>query len=69
RRCIGIPLVERIIPYALASILHSFEWRMPEGAEVDLSEKFGIVLKTSTPLHAIPFPRLSDPSLYAKKDY
>ncbi|XP_026378023.1 flavonoid 3',5'-hydroxylase 1-like [Papaver somniferum] len=69
RRCIGVPLVERIVPYALASFLHSFEWRMPEGAEVDLSEKFGIVLKTSTPLTAIPLPRLSDPNLYAKKEY
>ncbi|KAI3858609.1 hypothetical protein MKX03_005657 [Papaver bracteatum] len=65
RRCIGIPLVERIVPYALASLLHSFEWRMPEGVEVDLSEKFGIVLKTGTPLTAIPLPRLSDSNLYA----
>ncbi|XP_026410217.1 cytochrome P450 76C1-like [Papaver somniferum] len=65
RRCIGIPLVERIILYALASLLHSFEWRMPEGVEVDLSEKFGIVLKTGTPLTAIPVPRLSDSNLYA----
>ncbi|XP_026378020.1 7-ethoxycoumarin O-deethylase-like [Papaver somniferum] len=64
RRCVGIPLAERMVPYALASLLRLFEWRMPEGEEIDLSDKFGNVLKKNTPLHAIPFPRLSDPSLY-----
>ncbi|KAI3915432.1 hypothetical protein MKW98_022390, partial [Papaver atlanticum] len=64
RRCVGIPLAERMVPYALASLLHLFEWRMPEGEEIDLSDKFVIVLKKSTPLNAIPLPRLSDPSLY-----
>ncbi|KAI3854356.1 hypothetical protein MKW92_022098, partial [Papaver armeniacum] len=64
RRCVGIPLVERMVPYALASLLHLFEWRVPEGEGIDLSDKFGLVLKKSTPLNAIPLPRLSDPSLY-----
>lgn len=64
RRCVGIPLAERMVPYALASLLHLLEWRMPEGEEIDLTDKFGIVLKKSTPLHAMPLPRLSDPSLY-----
>ncbi|OVA19528.1 Cytochrome P450 [Macleaya cordata] len=65
RKCVGIPLVERMVPYTLASLLHSFEWRMPEGVEIDLSDKFGIVLKKRTPLIAIPIPRLSDSELYS----
>jgi len=31
---------------------------------LDLSEKFGIVLKKKIPLVAIPTPRLPHPSLY-----
>ncbi|KAI3858607.1 hypothetical protein MKX03_005655, partial [Papaver bracteatum] len=68
RRCVGVPLVERMVPYALASLLHSFEWKMPEGVEIDLLDKFGIVVKKSTPLNAIPLPRLADPSLYTFTD-
>ncbi|KAI4315299.1 hypothetical protein L6164_028124 [Bauhinia variegata] len=34
------------------------------GQKLDVSEKFGIVLKKKTPLVAIPTPRLSSPALY-----
>ncbi|TVT98922.1 hypothetical protein EJB05_55735, partial [Eragrostis curvula] len=34
------------------------------GVQLDLSEKFGLVMKKSTPLVAIPTPRLSNPELY-----
>ncbi|XP_077246727.1 flavonoid 3'-monooxygenase-like [Tasmannia lanceolata] len=64
RMCAGIPIAERMLMYILASLLHSFEWRLPEGTEVDLSEKFGVVLKKATPLVAIPMPRLSKSELY-----
>ncbi|XP_058085704.1 cytochrome P450 71AU50-like [Magnolia sinica] len=65
RICAGLPLAEKMLMHVLASLLHSFEWALPEGTELDLLEKFGIVIKKSTPLIAIPSPRLSNPQLYA----
>ncbi|KAF2313132.1 hypothetical protein GH714_009506 [Hevea brasiliensis] len=64
RICAGIAMAERIFLYSLATLLHSFDWTLPEGKIMDLSEKFGIVLKLKNPLLAIPTPRLSDPALY-----
>ncbi|XP_050370226.1 flavonoid 3'-monooxygenase CYP75B137-like [Argentina anserina] len=64
RICAGIAMAERMVMHALATLLHSFDWKMPQGEELDLSEKFGIVLKKKMPLVAIPTPRLSDPALY-----
>ncbi|XP_057965739.1 flavonoid 3'-monooxygenase CYP75B137-like [Malania oleifera] len=65
RICAGIAMAERMVMFSLASLLHSFDWKIPEGETLDLSEKFGIVLKKKTPLVVIPTPRLSDPALYA----
>ncbi|PON92928.1 Cytochrome P450, E-class, group I [Trema orientale] len=64
RNCAGIAMAERMVMYSLATLLHSFNWELPHGEKMDLSEKFGIMLKKKTPLVAIPTPRLSDPSLY-----
>ncbi|CAL5355994.1 unnamed protein product [Camellia sinensis] len=64
RMCAGIAMAERMFLFSLASILHSFDWKLPEGEKLDLSEKFGIVLKKRLPLMAIPTPRLSNPTLY-----
>ncbi|PIA34223.1 hypothetical protein AQUCO_03800069v1 [Aquilegia coerulea] len=64
RVCVGIPMAERMIPYLLASLLHSFNWKMPEGTTVDLSETFGLELRKTIPLIAIPTPRLSNQKLY-----
>ncbi|KAI3858580.1 hypothetical protein MKX03_005628, partial [Papaver bracteatum] len=64
RICAGTPLAERMLIYVLASLLHSFDWRLPEGEKLDLTEKFGIVLKKATPLVAIPTPRLSNLDFY-----
>ncbi|XP_057513976.1 flavonoid 3',5'-hydroxylase 1-like isoform X2 [Actinidia eriantha] len=65
RICAGLPLAEKMVMYVLASLLHSFNWRLPEGEELDLSETFGIVMKKKTPLVAIPTQRLSSLELYA----
>ncbi|XP_016482877.1 flavonoid 3'-monooxygenase CYP75B137-like [Nicotiana tabacum] len=64
RMCAGIAMAERMFMYSLASLIHSFDWKLPEGEIVDLTEKFGIVLKKKIPLVAIPTPRLSSPTLY-----
>lgn len=58
RMCAGIPLAEKMLMYILASLLHSFDWKSTNSKEVDLSEKFGIVMRKSTPLLAIPTKKL-----------
>ncbi|KAK9929488.1 hypothetical protein M0R45_026584 [Rubus argutus] len=65
RICAGIPLAERLLIYVLASLLHSFDWKLPNYTKLDLSDKFGIVTKKKIPLIAIPTPRLSNLELYA----
>ncbi|XP_077218507.1 cytochrome P450 monooxygenase 76AD131-like [Tasmannia lanceolata] len=64
RICAGLALAERLLMYTLASLLHSFDWRLPDGTKMDLSDKFGMILKMETPLVAIPTPRLSNLKLY-----
>ncbi|KAK6158026.1 hypothetical protein DH2020_005340 [Rehmannia glutinosa] len=64
RICAGTAMAERMFMFSLASLVHSFDWSLPVGETLDLSEKFGIVLKKKMPLIAIPTPRLSNPSLY-----
>ena len=63
RMCAGIAMAERMGLFLLATLLHSFEWKL-YGEKMDLAEKFGIVLKKKIPLVAIPKPRLSGPALY-----
>ncbi|KAL7182868.1 hypothetical protein ACSBR1_041527 [Camellia fascicularis] len=65
RICAGIPLAEKMVMYVLASLLHAFNWHLPEGEKLDLSEKFGIVIKKVTPLIAILTQRSFDLNLYA----
>ncbi|XP_065858897.1 flavonoid 3',5'-hydroxylase 1-like [Euphorbia lathyris] len=64
RVCAGIPLAERGLIYILGSMLHSFEWTLPHGIELDLSDKFGIVIKKMKPLMLLPKPRRSGLELY-----
>eukprot|EP00262_Sarcandra_glabra_P012585 TRINITY_DN3276_c0_g1_i1.p1 TRINITY_DN3276_c0_g1~~TRINITY_DN3276_c0_g1_i1.p1 ORF type:complete len:540 (+),score=47.07 TRINITY_DN3276_c0_g1_i1:70-1689(+) len=65
RICVGVPMAERMLPYTLASLIHSFDWSLPEGTKLNLVEKFGIVLKKAIPLVIVPCPRLSNPELYS----
>ncbi|MBA0789671.1 hypothetical protein Gotri_006812 [Gossypium trilobum] len=60
RKCPGIPLAEKLLFFILASLLHSFEWRLPHGTMLDMSGKFGIVLKKKKPILLIPTPRLTN---------
>ncbi|KAH6818092.1 cytochrome P450 [Perilla frutescens var. frutescens] len=64
RSCAGMAMGERIVMYSLASLVHSFRWELGEGESLDLSEKFGIVLKKKVPLVAVPVPRLSNVEVY-----
>ncbi|KAM3343702.1 hypothetical protein P3S68_025792 [Capsicum galapagoense] len=64
RICAGLPLAEKMLMFVLASLLHSFDWKLPEGENVDLSEGFGFVIKKNERLFAIPARRLSNFELY-----
>ena len=52
RLCPGLPMVERVVPLVLASLVHAFEWQLPAGMsadQVDVSDKF-----TDTSVLAFP---------------
>ncbi|KAG5611270.1 hypothetical protein H5410_022551 [Solanum commersonii] len=66
--CAGIDMAERMFMYSLASLIHSFDWKFPEGETLDLTEKFGIILKKKMPLVAISTPRLTNPTLHVVTD-
>ncbi|CAN6342705.1 unnamed protein product [Urochloa humidicola] len=54
--CLGLPLANRMLPVMLGSLVHQFEWKLPDVARrngVDMTEKFGLVLSMATPLKAI----------------
>ncbi|KAL8152585.1 hypothetical protein V2J09_010345 [Rumex salicifolius] len=61
RICVGIPIAERIIMSSIASLLHCFDWKLPNGVmELDLKVKFGFTLKKTMPLLLIPSRRLQN---------
>ncbi|KAL2902028.1 hypothetical protein RDABS01_027110 [Bienertia sinuspersici] len=63
RICPGIPLVERMSVLVLASLLHAFQWKLPsDTVEVDLSERFGMLLRKLKPL--ITLSRVPDSSTW-----
>ncbi|XP_049415615.1 flavonoid 3'-monooxygenase CYP75B137-like isoform X2 [Solanum stenotomum] len=64
RMCLGIVMAERMFMYSVASLIHSFDWKLPKGETLDLTETFGVILKKKMPLVAIPTPRLFNPTLY-----
>ncbi|KAK4365246.1 hypothetical protein RND71_016604 [Anisodus tanguticus] len=64
RVCAGLPLAEKMLMFILASLLHSFDWKLPEGKKIDLSEGFGLVIKKKERLLAIPTLRLPHSELY-----
>ncbi|KAL6645984.1 hypothetical protein ACP70R_017592 [Stipagrostis hirtigluma subsp. patula] len=57
RLCPGIPMAERVVPLILASLLHAFEWRLPDGVtagQVNVTEKFTTANVLAVPLRAVP---------------
>nr|CAB3483195.1 unnamed protein product [Digitaria exilis] len=60
RLCPGLSMSERVVPHIVASLLHGFDWRLPEGVsaeQLDLSEKFTTVNVLAVPLRAVPVLR------------
>lgn len=59
RMCPALPLASRLLPLALGSVLHSFDWvlgHVMEPSQMDMTERMGITLRKATPLKAIPVP-------------
>ncbi|KAL6008033.1 hypothetical protein ACLOJK_033539 [Asimina triloba] len=57
RMCPGMPLADRMVHLMLASLLHCFAWKLPDGMspeELDMDDKFGITLQKAVPLLAMP---------------
>ncbi|KAL5718285.1 hypothetical protein ACHQM5_011203 [Ranunculus cassubicifolius] len=57
RMCPGIPLAAKLIPLIIASLVHSFDWDLPNNLhtmDLDMKEKFGITLLKEQPLMLIP---------------
>ncbi|CAM0878985.1 unnamed protein product [Alopecurus aequalis] len=55
RICLGLPLAQKLMHLILGTLLHSFEWTLPEELKengVDMREKCGMVLCLATPLKA-----------------
>ncbi|TVU06306.1 hypothetical protein EJB05_49513, partial [Eragrostis curvula] len=54
--CLGLPLANRMVPIMLGSLIHQFEWTLPNGVtrdRINMTEKFGLVLSMANPIHAI----------------
>ncbi|KAJ8650121.1 hypothetical protein MRB53_003144 [Persea americana] len=57
RICPGLPLASLMVHLMLASLLRSFDWKLPNGMspqDTDMSHKFAITLRKDIPLLAIP---------------
>lgn len=57
RICAGRAIGEKMVLYVVASLVHSFDWVLPQDDKLDMSETFDIGLRKSTPLVIIPSPR------------
>nr|BDZ29443.1 cytochrome P450 CYP76AD15 [Bougainvillea peruviana] len=65
RICPGLSLAYRMLNLMLASLIHSFDWKLPGHGngfgsgpqDLDMDEKFGITLQKVKPLEVVPVSR------------
>eukprot|EP01018_Ginkgo_biloba_P010777 Gb_08445 [translate_table: standard] len=60
----GQQLATTVVEYALATLLHCFDWRLPNGMKAEdlrMTEKFGLSISRAVHLVAVPTPCLSQP--------
>ncbi|XP_010544666.1 PREDICTED: cytochrome P450 76C4-like [Tarenaya hassleriana] len=65
RICPGMPLALKTVPLMLASLLHSFDWKLQNGAvpeDLDMEEAFGLTLHKARPLRAVPIKKRAGPT-------
>ncbi|KAG6523461.1 cytochrome P450 71A1-like isoform X2 [Zingiber officinale] len=56
RICPGIGFAIAVIELGLATLVHKFEWKLLEGAEMDMSEVFGITMRKKSGLQLVATP-------------
>eukprot|EP01018_Ginkgo_biloba_P006613 Gb_10643 [translate_table: standard] len=64
RACPGQPLGTTVVEYALATLLHCFDWRLPDGMkpeDLSMTEEVGLSTPRAVHLIAVPTPRLPQP--------
>ena len=57
RVCPGMPMASKQIPLIVASLIHSFDWSLPEKMnpnDIDMTEKFGLAMRMKEPLLLVP---------------
>ncbi|KAK6130148.1 hypothetical protein DH2020_036110 [Rehmannia glutinosa] len=57
RICPGLNLAVRMVSLILATLVHDFDWTLPNGMapeEMDMTDRFGVVLQKAEPLVAVP---------------
>ncbi|URD77501.1 Cytochrome P450 [Musa troglodytarum] len=61
RICAGMHLGLVFVQYTLGSLVHSFDWKLADDVEeLNMEEKFGLVLPKAVPLKTTVSPRLAD---------
>ncbi|KAJ3704154.1 hypothetical protein LUZ61_007859 [Rhynchospora tenuis] len=66
RKCAGMRLGLRMVQIMTATLIHAFDWVLPDGQtpdELDMEEAYGLNLQRKVPLVASPVPRL-EPCVY-----
>ncbi|KAK7316643.1 hypothetical protein RJT34_00258 [Clitoria ternatea] len=58
RICAGYRMAVVVIEYILATLVHSFDWKLTNGVELNMNETFGLTLQKEVPLSAMVSPRL-----------
>lgn len=61
RICAGMSLGIRMVQLMTATLVHAFDWALPEGQtpeKLDMEEAYGLTLQRAVPLMARPVPRL-----------
>ncbi|XP_020105136.1 flavonoid 3'-monooxygenase-like [Ananas comosus] len=61
RICAGLSLGLRMVQLMTATLVHAFDWTLPDGQppeKLDMEEAYGLTLQRAAPLVARPVPRL-----------
>ncbi|XP_017636775.1 labd-13Z-ene-9,15,16-triol synthase, chloroplastic-like [Gossypium arboreum] len=64
RICVGISMAEKIMMLVLATLLHCFEWELPNGGKPNVKEQLRLVLSKVEPLVVVPIARSSNSMQY-----
>lgn len=62
RKCPGMELGLRTVQFVVAQLIHCFDFELPRGIspkDIDMKEKFGLVVGRASPLLVAPSYRLN----------